>query len=83
MELIEINKNLTASLEENEIKQSCDEKSNPSMSYNYFFSQYLLINRPCVFQADITNAWPCAQQWKLKNAPNFKRLKQLYGDDLN
>ncbi|XP_063973253.1 2-oxoglutarate and iron-dependent oxygenase JMJD4 [Diachasmimorpha longicaudata] len=51
-----------------------------SLTYNDFFSEHLLPNLPCVIQSGITNEWTCAQQWRVDEAPNFKCLKQLYGE---
>ncbi|KAK0091736.1 hypothetical protein PV326_002771 [Microctonus aethiopoides] len=82
MEVIEINGNDTTSLEPNniDVQVRFHEKMSTSMTYDLFFTQYLLPNRPCVFQSGITDKWPCAQKWRINNAPNFKQLKKLYGD---
>ncbi|XP_033228054.1 2-oxoglutarate and iron-dependent oxygenase JMJD4 isoform X2 [Belonocnema kinseyi] len=50
------------------------------ISYNDFFSNYLIANKPCIIQSNATKNWPCKKDWIQNGAPNFTLLKQLFGD---
>lgn len=65
----------------NEYEIQYNQSVSSSLTYDHFFSAHLLPNLPCVIQSGITNEWPCAQQWRVDGAPNFKCLKQLYGEN--
>lgn len=83
MELLEINesvKNNNKLNDDNDLNISCNTRINDAITYNDFFTQYLIKNEPCVFRSGITNQWPCVNNWVFNNAPNFKHLKKLYGN---
>ncbi|CAD6216485.1 GSCOCG00004649001-RA-CDS [Cotesia congregata] len=77
MELLEINEFVKNN--NNDLNISCNTRINDAITYNDFFTQYLIKNEPCVFKSGITNQWPCVNNWVFNNAPNFKHLKKLYG----
>lgn len=58
---------------EPELSESC------SITYGQFFTNFLLENRPCVFQSDITREWRCRREWNMNGAPNFEILLELFG----
>ncbi|XP_057324903.1 2-oxoglutarate and iron-dependent oxygenase JMJD4-like isoform X1 [Microplitis mediator] len=82
MELVEINNNnINNKLnDDNDLKVISNTRLNTAITYNDFFTQYLIKNEPCVFKCGITNEWPCVNKWIFNNQPNFKHLKQLYGN---
>ncbi|KAL7294061.1 hypothetical protein TKK_0012099 [Trichogramma kaykai] len=65
-----------SSNEENEIIEIAPK------SYNEFFENFLLPNKPCVFDAQITTNWPSRNDWKNNDEPNFDYLKLQFGDCL-
>lgn len=52
----------------------------PSITYDEFFSKYLMENKPCIFKSNITEKWSCKRQWNLDGAPDFDVLDILFGD---
>lgn len=53
---------------------------NPSVTYDEFFTKYLIPNKPCIFKSSITENWSCRRQWNLDNAPDFDVLDILFGN---
>ena len=49
------------------------------ISYNEFFTKFLVPNRPCVFSSEITRSWRCRREWEGESAPNFKNIDELFG----
>ena len=52
----------------------------PSMTYDEFFSKYLISNKPCIFKSNVTDNWSCRRQWNLDNTPDFNVLDILFGN---
>ncbi|XP_076397059.1 jumonji domain containing 4 [Megachile rotundata] len=52
----------------------------PSVTYDEFFTKYLIPNKPCIFKSSITENWSCKRQWNLDNAPDFDVLDILFGN---
>ncbi|XP_043256192.1 2-oxoglutarate and iron-dependent oxygenase JMJD4 [Colletes gigas] len=52
----------------------------PSMTYDEFFTKYLIPNKPCIFNTKITENWSCRRQWNDDNAPDFDVLDLLFGN---
>ena len=52
----------------------------PSMTYDEFFSKYLISNKPCIFKSNVTDNWSCRRQWNLDNTPDFDVLDMLFGN---
>lgn len=48
-------------------------------SYNAFFSKYLISNKPCIIQSNVTKNWLCRNNWILNETPNFPLLHELFG----
>ncbi|XP_071873753.1 jumonji domain containing 4 [Bombus fervidus] len=51
-----------------------------SITYDDFFSKYLMENKPCIFKPNITENWSCKRQWNLDGAPDFDVLDISFGD---
>lgn len=51
-----------------------------SLTYDEFFANYLVRNRPCIFSSRVTENWPCKKLWGLDGAPDFDALELLFGD---
>lgn len=76
--LIEINSS-SKSIDENTSIPKAIERIDCTVTYDYFFSNYLITNKPCIINLQATESWPCRHQWVLDNAPNFKVLRTLFG----
>ena len=50
------------------------------ISYNDFFSKYLIDNEPCIIKSSAIKNWPCTTSWIQDGAPNFELLKELFGE---
>ncbi|KAJ8679824.1 hypothetical protein QAD02_015611 [Eretmocerus hayati] len=48
--------------------------------YREFFENFLLPNKPCIFDTSVTKDWPCRETWTLNDAPHFEWLKDHFGD---
>ncbi|XP_020279195.1 jmjC domain-containing protein 4 [Pseudomyrmex gracilis] len=48
------------------------------VTYNDFFSEYMIRNKPCVINLEATENWPCRREWVLDGAPNFEALRSLF-----
>lgn len=64
---------------ENACVPSTVERIESAMTYNDFFSKYLICNKPCVIGLQATENWPCRHEWVLNGAPNFELLRTLFG----
>ncbi|XP_053980754.1 2-oxoglutarate and iron-dependent oxygenase JMJD4 [Hylaeus anthracinus] len=53
---------------------------NPSITYDEFFSKYLIPNKPCIFNSKVTENWSCRRQWSDEDAPDFDVLDLLFGN---
>lgn len=53
--------------------------ADPQMTYDEFFRECLLKNRPCVFQPGLTEKWESTVNWVSNGAPNFQYMRQRYG----
>lgn len=51
----------------------------PSITYDEFFSKYLIPNKPCIFNSKVTENWSCRRQWSDDNAPDFDALDLVFG----
>lgn len=54
-------------------------KANPSMPYSQFFENFLITNRICIFDAEITKDWSSRRNWSFNDAPNFEWFKDHFG----
>lgn len=52
---------------------------NPSVTYDEYFSKYLMENKPCIFTSEITDKWSCKRQWNLDGTPDFDVLDISFG----
>ena len=49
-------------------------------SFEYFVEQFLLKNRPCLFDEALTREWPARLQWvEPEGQPNLAYLNKHYG----
>ncbi|EFN85605.1 JmjC domain-containing protein 4 [Harpegnathos saltator] len=55
------------------------ERIDSTVTYNDFFSEYLIRNRPCIISSQATENWPCRREWVLEDAPNFEMLRTSFG----
>ncbi|XP_011685344.1 PREDICTED: jmjC domain-containing protein 4 isoform X2 [Wasmannia auropunctata] len=55
------------------------ERIDSTVTYNEFFTKYLLCNKPCVISSQAIENWPCSREWVLNDAPNFEVLRTLFG----
>lgn len=55
------------------------ERVDSTVTYNDFFSKYLIRNKPCIISLQATENWPCRREWVLDGAPNFEVLRTLFG----
>lgn len=55
------------------------ERIDSTVTYNDFFSKYLIRNKPCIINLQSTENWPCRREWVLNGAPNFEVLRTLFG----
>lgn len=53
-----------------------------SITYDDFFSKYLMENKPCIFKSNITENWSCKRQWNLDGAPDFDVLDISFGKQI-
>ncbi|XP_014481072.1 PREDICTED: jmjC domain-containing protein 4 [Dinoponera quadriceps] len=75
---IEINSSL-CSVDEDVCVSNTIERVDPAtVTYNDFFSEYLIRNRPCVVGSQATANWPCRREWVLEDAPNFEALRASF-----
>lgn len=51
-----------------------------TLSYDEFFTRYLVPNRPCIFTSRTTEKWSCRRQWVLDGTPDIDALSLLFGD---
>jgi len=50
-------------------------------SYDQFFTNYLLDNRPCLLGNWATHSWPCLSDWRGKSGPRLDHILTLVGSD--
>ncbi|XP_043476912.1 2-oxoglutarate and iron-dependent oxygenase JMJD4 [Leptopilina heterotoma] len=50
------------------------------LSYNAFFCKYLIPNKPCIIQSNVTKDWLCRKNWIQNETPNFSLLHELFDD---
>lgn len=78
--LIEINNDVQSSNEVSSYVPSATiERIDSLVTYNEFFSKYLLANKPCIVDSQVTKDWPCRWEWVQDGAPNFNALRTLFG----
>lgn len=77
--LIEINDGLSSSDEDTHVPNTVEKIEESTVTYNDFFSKYLIYNQPCVFNSHATENWPCRRNWVLNDTPNFEVLRTLFG----
>ncbi|KAJ1528812.1 hypothetical protein ONE63_007189 [Megalurothrips usitatus] len=53
---------------------------NTEISYQDFFENFLLCNRPCLIREFITCQWPCRSLWTEGSKPNLSYLQEEFGD---
>ncbi|EZA49639.1 hypothetical protein DMN91_006417 [Ooceraea biroi] len=75
---IEIDNNLHP-VDEDACAQNTIDRIDSTVTYNDFFSKYLIPNRPCIISSQATESWPCRREWVLDGAPNFNVLRTLFG----
>lgn len=51
----------------------------PTISYNDFYTNYLIQNKPCIFDASVTANWSCRRQWSLSGVIDFDALSLMFG----
>lgn len=56
-----------------------DSSINVDLSYNSFFCKYLIPNKPCIIQSNVTKDWLCRKNWIQNGTPNFSLLHELFG----
>ncbi|XP_062850650.1 2-oxoglutarate and iron-dependent oxygenase JMJD4 [Trichomycterus rosablanca] len=50
-------------------------------SYDHFFTQHLILNRPCIFSRTFTQHWNCTSTWITDDGkPDFQSLLRLFGE---
>ena len=79
LEVLEI-KNGRLSDDKNNVIIDWIDYVSPSMTYDEFFSKYLISNKPCIFKSNVTDNWSCRRQWNLDNTPDFNVLDILFGN---
>lgn len=58
----------------------CIEKITNTLSYEDFFKQYLLTNRPCILSSEFTNSWRSRKEWcKDDGSPDFEFIQKYFG----
>jgi len=75
---IEINDSLY-SVDEDTCVPNTIERIDPTVTYNEFFSKYLIPNKPCIINSQATENWPCRHEWVSDGIPNFNILRTLFG----
>ena len=51
-----------------------------AISYEEFFENYLLKNRPCLFSSMHTSGWKSRKTWVLNSKPNISLLENVFKD---
>ncbi|XP_072751632.1 2-oxoglutarate and iron-dependent oxygenase JMJD4 [Anoplolepis gracilipes] len=77
--LIEINNSLYSFDEDTCVPDTIERIEESTVTYNDFFSKYLIPNKPCVINFQATENWPCRRDWVLNGEPNFQVLRTLFG----
>ncbi|CAG9853749.1 unnamed protein product [Phyllotreta striolata] len=62
------------------IDESLEVLDAKDVSYNYFFQNFMLPNKPCVIKS-ISEDWNCPKDWIENDKINIKYLGQHYGSD--
>ena len=70
---------------EDDTKENIDKLSDPLLSYDEFFRNYLLQNRPCLIDPFLTEDWKSSQEWKALNGdgeviPDLQAISKCVGD---
>ncbi|EGI70634.1 PREDICTED: jmjC domain-containing protein 4 [Acromyrmex echinatior] len=69
-------------LNEDDCVTTMIERIDSTVTYNDFFSKYLMCNKPCVISFQAIKNWPCRHEWVLNGAPNFEMLRKLFGHSI-
>lgn len=78
--LIEINDSCLYSFDEDSrVPDTIERIEESKVTYNDFFSKYLICNKPCIVNSQATENWACRRDWVLNDAPNFEVLRTLFG----
>lgn len=53
-----------------------------NLSYEQFYYDFMLANKPCIFDAKLTSNWRCTSEWinPESGAPDFEFLKLRFGE---
>ena len=49
------------------------------LSEEEFFGKFLLTNKPCLFDAQMTREWRSRREWVTEGKPDVKYLKTMFG----
>ena len=52
------------------------------ITYQEFFTEYLLRNKPCVFGSWATNNWRSRAEWVKNSEPNLEYLVEEFGKNI-
>lgn len=48
-------------------------------SFEYFLKNYLLLNKPCIFDSWLTKNWKATKEWIIKDTINYEFLNKEFG----
>ncbi|XP_060064308.1 2-oxoglutarate and iron-dependent oxygenase JMJD4-like [Ylistrum balloti] len=74
---------ITSEIQQCDTSQIFAERISPAdITYDDFFQQYLLQNRPCIFSSELTQGWFSRRDWvdKATGKPDLTFLKEQFGD---
>ena len=50
-------------------------------SYEYFYNQFLVKNKVCIFDQNLTTSWKCRKEWVTpEGKPHLEALNKLFGE---